>query len=158
MGFTYTEEFSCKVAPKRMFKALILESHIHIPKIAPGGIKSIEYVEGDGGVGSIKQTNFAEGGHLKSLKHKIDAIDSEKLYCKYTLIEGDVIFDKIESVVYEIKFEATNDGCVCKMTSHYHTKPGVELKDEDVKKGKDKAIGLFKAVEEYLVAHPDVCA
>ncbi|KAI6692969.1 hypothetical protein NL676_020679 [Syzygium grande] len=142
-----------------MFKALILDSHNLIPKIAPQGIKSIEFIEGDGGAGSIKVTNFAEGGHLKFLKHRIDALDTENLVCKYTLIEGDVIFEKIELVVYEVKFSASNDGgCVCKMTSEYHTKGDVELKEEDIKQGKEKAMGLYKVVEEYLSANPDAYA
>ncbi|OWM88096.1 pathogenesis-related protein STH-21-like [Punica granatum] len=155
----FTQEFSTPVAPSRMFKALILNSHNLIPKIAPQGIKSIEFVEGDGAAGSIKQTNLADGGHLKWLKHRIDAVDAEKLACKYTLIESDVAFDKIESVVYEVKFEASSDGgCVCKMTSEYHVKEGVELKEEDIKQGKDKAMGLYKVVEEYLLANPNVYA
>ncbi|KAF8023383.1 hypothetical protein BT93_F0785 [Corymbia citriodora subsp. variegata] len=156
---TYTQEFTTTVAPSRMFMALIIDSHNLIPKIAPQGIKSIEFVEGDGGVGSIKVTNFAEGGHLKFLKHKIDALDTENMMCKYTLIEGDVIFDNIESVVYEVQFSASgNGGCVCKMTSEYHTKGDMELKEEDIKQGKEKAMGLYKVVEEYLMANPDVYA
>ncbi|KAF8013942.1 hypothetical protein BT93_I1719 [Corymbia citriodora subsp. variegata] len=155
----FAQEFATPITPSRMFKALILDSHNLIPKIAPQGIKSIDFVEGDGGVGSIKQTNFADGGHLKYLKHRIDALDAENLMCKYTLIEADVVFDKIESVAYEVKFEASGDGgCVCKMTSEYHTKAGVELKEEDIKQGKDKAMGLYKVVEEYLLANPSVYA
>ncbi|OWM71156.1 hypothetical protein CDL15_Pgr011283 [Punica granatum] len=135
MGVTcFTQEFTTSVAPSRMFKALILDSHNLIPKIVPQGIKSIEFVEGDGGVGSIKQTNFPEGGHFKCLKHKIDALDT-------------------------VKFEASSTGgCVCKMTSEYHTKGDVELKEEEIKQGKDKAMGLYKVVEEYLVANPDLYA
>ncbi|PKI40690.1 hypothetical protein CRG98_038945 [Punica granatum] len=142
MGVTcFTQEFTTSVAPSRMFKALILDSHNLIPKLVPQGIKSIEFVEGDGGVGSIKQTNFPEGGHFKHLKHRIDALDKANLVCKYTLIEGDVIFDRLEKVVYE-----------------YHTKGDVELKEEEIKQGKDKAMGLYKVVEEYLVANPDMYA
>ncbi|XP_010028226.2 pathogenesis-related protein STH-21 [Eucalyptus grandis] len=156
---SYTQEFITPIAPSRMFKALILDSHNLMPKIVPQGIKSIEFIEGDGGAGSIKQTNFAEGGHLKYLKHRIDAIDIENLVCKYTLIDGDVVFDKIEFVAYEVKFEGSSDGgCMCKMTSEYHTKAGAELKEEDIKQGKDKAMGLYKVVEEYLLANPDVYA
>ncbi|KAF7850824.1 hypothetical protein BT93_L4984 [Corymbia citriodora subsp. variegata] len=154
---SYTQEFTTPIAPSRMFKALILDSHNLMPKIVPQGIKSIEFLQGDGRTGSIKQTNFAEGGHLKYLKHRIDAIDTENLVCKYTLIEGDVIFNKIESVAYEVKFEVANaGGCVCKMISEYHTKAGAELKEEDIKQGKDKAMGLYKVVEEYLLANPTV--
>ncbi|XP_031398399.1 major strawberry allergen Fra a 1.06-like [Punica granatum] len=127
----FNQELKTGTAPLRMFKALILDSHSLIPKIAPQGIKSIE----------------------------IDTVDAEKLVCKYTLIMSDSAFNKIESVVYEVKFEASSDdGCICKMTSKYHVKAGVELKEEDIKHGKDKATGLYKVVEEYLAANPDAYA
>ncbi|KAI4303178.1 hypothetical protein MLD38_038840 [Melastoma candidum] len=156
---TYTEEFTSAVSPARLFKAIVTESHVFIPKAVPGGIKNVEFLEGDGGAGSIKQTNLVDGGKLKFMKHRIDVVDVENLYTKYTLVGCDVEFEKIESVVYEIKFEAApGGGCVCKMTSEYHVKAGYELKVEEVKEGKLKASGLFKAVEEYLVAHPEECA
>ena len=99
------------------------------------------------------------GSHIKYLKHRIDALDKENMTCKYTLIESDIKFDKVEFVVYEVKFVAKVDGgCVLKMTSEYHTKEGAELSEDDIKKGKEKAIGLSKAIGEYLVANPDVCA
>lgn len=65
MGVTsYTHEFKTPVAPAKMFKALILDSHNLIPKIAPRGIKNIVFIEGEGGIGSIKQTNFADGRYF----------------------------------------------------------------------------------------------
>ena len=45
---------------------------------------------------------------------------------------------------------------MCKMTSHYHSK--IKLKDEDIKTSKDKAMGTYKVVEEYLHANPDAYA
>ena len=57
---TFTQEITTKVSPARMFKALILDIHL-VPKIMPQFIKSIEFVEGDGGVCSIKKTTLAEG-------------------------------------------------------------------------------------------------
>ncbi|XP_030463079.1 major strawberry allergen Fra a 1-3-like [Syzygium oleosum] len=155
---TYSQEFTSAVAPSRMFKALVLDSHNVIPKIVPGGIKSVEFIEGDGGVGSIKQTNFGESAHIKYTKHKIDALDVDNFYCKYTLIESDIKFDKIDFIVYDVKFTPADDGCVCKMTSDYHVKEGGDLKEDDIKQGKDRAMGLFKTVEEYLLANPGVCA
>ncbi|KAF8012144.1 hypothetical protein BT93_I0317 [Corymbia citriodora subsp. variegata] len=155
---TYSQEFKSAVAPLRMFKALVLDSHNIIPKIVPGGIKSVEFIEGDGGVGSIKQTNFGESAHIKYTKHKIDALDVENFYCKYTLIESDIKFDKIDLIAYEVKFTSADGGCVCKMSSEYHVKEGAELKEDDIKQGKDRAMGLFKTVEEYLLANPNVCA
>ncbi|KAA8536503.1 hypothetical protein F0562_028981 [Nyssa sinensis] len=112
-----TQEFTTPIAPARMFKALILDSHNLVPKLMPQSIKSVEFVEGDGGVGSIKQTNFTDGSHFKYLKHRIDTLDKDN---------------------------CVNGGCFCKMTSEYHAKAGVELKEEEIKEGKDKAMAVYK--------------
>ena len=154
-----TQEFVTPVAPARMFKALIVDAHNLLPKLMPQTISSIEYVQGSGGPGSIQQTNLPEGAHLKSFKHKIDLLDTQNLVCKRTLIEGDVLSDKLESVNYEAKFEPSSDGgCVCKMTSVYHTKGGVELNEDKIKEGKEKTTGLYKVVEAYLLENPSVYA
>lgn len=57
---THTDEHSSPIAPSRIFKASILDSHNLIPKLLPQAIKSIDIIEGNGGTGSIKQINFAQ--------------------------------------------------------------------------------------------------
>ncbi|CAK9187509.1 unnamed protein product [Ilex paraguariensis] len=156
---TFTQEFTCPIAPARMFKALIIESHILIPKLFPQFIKSIDKIQEDGGSGSIEKVNFTEGNHFKYVKHRIDEVDEEKYVCKYAMIEGDALDDKLESIDYEIKFEAASDGgCICKMTSKYNTIGEVELKEEEIKSGKDSAMGIYKVVEAYLLENPHVYA
>uniref|UniRef100_A0A5B7B3B5 Putative major allergen Pru ar 1 n=1 Tax=Davidia involucrata TaxID=16924 RepID=A0A5B7B3B5_DAVIN len=153
---SFTEEFTSPIPAPRLFKALILDADNLIPKIAPQAIKSVELIEGNGGPGSIKQMNFAQGSHFKYVKHRIDALDKDNMTYAYTLIEGDALMDKLESISYEIKLESSPDGgCIGKNTSKYHTKPGIEIKEEDIKSGKEKAAGVFKAVEAYLLANPD---
>ena len=62
MGFaSFTDEYTSSVAPSRLFRASIIDSHNLIPKLLPQVIKSIELVQGDGGAGSIKQVNFIDG-------------------------------------------------------------------------------------------------
>ncbi|KAK3418023.1 hypothetical protein EUGRSUZ_H04004 [Eucalyptus grandis] len=90
-------------------QVLFLDSQNMLPKIVPEGIKSIEFIEGDGGVGSIKQTNFSNS-HIKYIKHKIDALDAGSFYCKYIMIESDIKFDKIDLVVEDVKFVAAGSG------------------------------------------------
>ncbi|KAI7746084.1 hypothetical protein M8C21_024649 [Ambrosia artemisiifolia] len=58
---TYIDEHTSPVPPARIFKASILDSHILMPKLLPDAIKSIEFIKGDGGAGSIKRINFAGG-------------------------------------------------------------------------------------------------
>lgn len=60
---TYTDEQTSQVAPSRIFKASIVDSHNLIPKLIPQAIKSIEIIQGNGGTGSIKQINFPEGDY-----------------------------------------------------------------------------------------------
>ncbi|XP_021290867.1 pathogenesis-related protein STH-2-like isoform X1 [Herrania umbratica] len=160
MGVTsFTQEFTCPIAAARIFRALIIESNTLIPKLLPQFIKSVDVIQGDGGAGSIEQVNFTEATHFKYVKHRIDELDKENLICKYTMIEGDALGDKLECVAYEVKFETISDGgCTCKMTSNYHTLGEFEIKEEEIKAGKDKAMGIYKVVEAYLLENPTVYA
>ncbi|PHU21546.1 Major allergen Pru ar 1 [Capsicum chinense] len=152
---TYAHESTTTVAPTRLFKALVLDSDNLIPKVMPD-VKDIETVDGDE---TIKKMNFVEGGPIKYLKHKIHVVDEKNLVSKYSLVEGDVLGDKLESITYEVKFEASgNGGCVCKTTSEYHTKGDHVVSEEEHNVGKEKAIDLLKAVEAYLLANPSVYA
>ena len=90
------------------------------------------------------------------MKHRIDGLDKDNFVYSYSLVEGDALSDKVEKISYEIKLVASADGgSIIKSTSNYHTKGDVEIKEEDVKAGKEKATGLFKLIENYLVANPD---
>lgn len=89
------------------------------------------------------------------MKFRIDALDKENLMCKYTMIEGDALNDKLEYITHEVKFERYGTrGCLCKVSSEYKAKEGVEIKEEDIELGKDRAIGMYEVVEAYLLAHP----
>ncbi|PWA66830.1 START-like domain, Bet v I type allergen [Artemisia annua] len=150
--FTYTDEHTSSVPPARIFKASIVDSHNLMPKLLPDAIKSIEFIKGDGGAGSIKQINFAGG----FVKHQIDELDEKSLTYKYTLIEGNGISDKIEKVSYDIKFEGLQDGgTISKIITTIYTHGDFEIKDEDLKAGKEKVLGLYKVVEAYLLTTPD---
>ncbi|MCD9639795.1 Pathoproteinsis- protein STH-2 [Datura stramonium] len=153
---TYTHEVSTTVSPTRLFKALIVDSDNLVPKLLPY-VKNLETLEGDGGAGSITKMNFVEGEQVKYLKHKIDVLDDKNLVTKYSLIEGDVLGDKLESINYDVKFEAAgNGGCVCKTTTEYHTKGDYVFTEEEHNEHKEKTMEVFKAVEAYLLANPSL--
>ncbi|KAL9269514.1 Major strawberry allergen Fra a 1-3-like protein [Drosera capensis] len=156
---TFSQEIESPVAPARLFKALCLEHHVLFPKLMPDSFASIEFVEGDSvKVGSIQQLNFPEGYHFKYAQHKTDELDVDNFYCKYTTIDGDVLQGKNEFVVNETKFDATATGSICKMTTVFHPVEGVEINEEGVKFGQEKMKKMFKIVEEYLVANPEIYA
>ncbi|KAK8979959.1 hypothetical protein V6N11_061703 [Hibiscus sabdariffa] len=79
--FIYSDEYTSTIPPARLFKALIVDSHNLIPKLMPLAIKSIE-ITGDGGAGSIRQINFAEGSQVKYIKNQVEELDEEKLSFK----------------------------------------------------------------------------
>ncbi|MBA0764912.1 hypothetical protein Gotri_014180 [Gossypium trilobum] len=153
---TYESEVITAIPPAKMFKACILDGDNLIPKILPQAFKSIEYIEGNGEPGSIKKITFGEGSQLKYMKQKVEAVDKENFVYIYSVIEGDALMNKLEKITYETKLEAFPDGgSVCKTTSKYHTIGDFELKEEGIKAGKEKASGIFKAIEAYLLANPD---
>ncbi|XP_059631879.1 major strawberry allergen Fra a 1.06-like [Cornus florida] len=156
---TISEEYTYTIPTARLFKASILDSHNLIPKLMPQAIKGIE-IQGNGGAGSIKQINFAAGSTLNQLKYRIDELNEETFTYNYTLIEGDALMDKqIESISYVVKFEPSlNGGTVSKMTSKYYTEGDVELAEEGIKAGKEKAMGMYKAAESYLLQNPNAYA
>ncbi|KAL6526634.1 hypothetical protein OROGR_015724 [Orobanche gracilis] len=151
-------EFKSKVSQSRLFKALITHPQEVLPKCTES-IKSIEIVEGsDVSDGCVIKATLADG--IKYVKHRIDSIKHDEFECEYTLIEGDVLGDKLEKVRHNMKFVATEDGggCVIKVESHYHTKGDIELNHDDIKAGEEHALTLYKACETYLIANPKVFA
>ncbi|PIM98113.1 hypothetical protein CDL12_29409 [Handroanthus impetiginosus] len=155
----FTQEIKVKVSSKRLFKAFATDPYTVLPKILPNFIKSVEIIHGDGGAGTIRQTNFADGAPHSYMKHKIEHLDAENHVAKYSLIEGAVLGDKIEKISYDQKYEDTSDGgCVIKIVGEYHTKGNFQVTEEDIKAGKDEALQTVKHVEEILLAHPDICA
>ncbi|KAA8518145.1 hypothetical protein F0562_015619 [Nyssa sinensis] len=152
----YDMEITSSIAPAKMFKAFVLDSDDLIPKILPQVIKSAEIIEGEGGAGTIKLITFGKGSQFKSVKHRVDGIDRENFTYSYSIIEGDTLMGMLESISYEIKIQTTpNGGSICKNSSKNHTKGDAQITEDQIKDGKDKAAGMFKAVEAYLLANPD---
>ncbi|CAL1357890.1 unnamed protein product [Linum trigynum] len=152
---TATHEFKSSIPAPRMYKAIIQDSPTVFPNFMPQ-YKS-EIVQGDGGVGSILQTCFAdEGNQVKVVKHRVEAKDPASFYSKYTLIEGGALSDNVESVVNEVKIDAAGDGCVVKAINHYHTKG--EADKVLIESIGQQTQGVYKAVQDYLLANPTVCA
>ncbi|KAH7842225.1 hypothetical protein Vadar_002864 [Vaccinium darrowii] len=155
-AITYDMEVSSKIPPSRMFKAFVLDADTLIPKILPQAIKSVETLEGDGGAGTVKLITLGEGYAYKSVKQRVDAIDKENFTYSYSVIEGDALIGVFESISYHIKIVASPDGgSICKNRSIYRTKADAQVTEEEIKSGKEKATGMFKAIEAYLLANPE---
>ncbi|KAJ4722084.1 Major allergen d 1 [Melia azedarach] len=153
---TYQSEDASPVPAPRLFKALVLESDQFLPKIIPDVVKSIELVEGNGGPGSIKKLTYVEDGKLITVKHKIEEVDKVNLKTSYTVIEGDILQDKVEKISYELTYvPSPNGGSVCKSVTKIYTKVDFEVPEEQFKAGKERSRVILKPVEDYLLANPN---
>lgn len=57
----FPTKFISIIPPAKAFKALVLDFNHIVPQAAQEVIRSIDLLEGDGGPGSVKQINFADG-------------------------------------------------------------------------------------------------
>ncbi|XVE90501.1 hypothetical protein DITRI_Ditri20bG0082700 [Diplodiscus trichospermus] len=154
--FTFESEVVTAIPPAKMFKACILDGDKLIPKIVPKAFKSVEYIQGNGEPGSIKKITFGEGSQFNYMKEKVEAIDKESMVYSYSVIEGDALMNKLEKITYDVKLEPSpSGGSICKTTSKYYTIGEFDIKEEAIKAGKEKTLGIFKAVEAYLLENLD---
>ncbi|KAJ7955167.1 Major allergen d 1 [Quillaja saponaria] len=153
--FTYEHVNSSVIPPARLFKALILDGDNLLPKVAPQSVQSVEIIEGDGGVGSIRKVNFSDEGKVGSFIEKIETVDQENLVFLYTITQGDLLPEKVEKVSYETKFSASPDGgSSLKNISKYVTKGDAEITQAEADAGNEKAVAVLKVVEAHLLANP----
>ncbi|KAJ3683666.1 hypothetical protein LUZ60_013893 [Juncus effusus] len=154
MSSSWSFEVVTSIPAPRLFKAAVIDWHNLAPKAASDKIVSAVPIEGDGGVGSIRQFNFAPGMPFSFVKERLDFIDVEKFEVKNTLVEGGVLGKYVESDSSHIKFEPKDGGCVVKITSTYTPLPTFDAKG--VEMAKQSFAGAIKAAEAYLIANPDV--
>ncbi|XP_057958460.1 major strawberry allergen Fra a 1-3-like [Malania oleifera] len=134
------------VHPAKIFKVFVLDFDTLIPEFLPYLIKNVETLQGDGGPGSIKQINFTERSKYKFVKNRVDGIDAENFTYSYSIIGGDALSEKLESISFEIKYDPAGDGSsFCKRTGTFVTKGEVEITEEKVMGGKEQLKGMFKA-------------
>ncbi|XP_021763232.1 major allergen Pru ar 1-like [Chenopodium quinoa] len=152
-------EFDSVVAPNRLFQAMSIDSHNFLPKVVPHFVKSVEFVEGDSTtVGCVKNINFPDEAPYRYVKTRVDEIDCTNFYLKYTSIEGDIFPDTLECAVYENKYDASSTGTHYKMVAHYHMKGDNVMDDEEIESAKQGIQMMFKAIEDHLIANPQVYA
>ncbi|MQL99079.1 hypothetical protein Taro_031796 [Colocasia esculenta] len=155
----FTEEFTSKVAPSKLFQAGAVDSHNLIPKLMPEAVSSATLLVGDGGVGTVKLFKFTDVVPYDSLKERVELLDKENLEYTHSWIEGGLLGAKLQSATYNIKIHPGADGgSVIKITVDYQPKPGAELTEADINADKEESYGVFQAVEAYLLANPGVYA
>ncbi|MED6130333.1 hypothetical protein PIB30_000227 [Stylosanthes scabra] len=152
--FTFEDEITSTVPPAKLYKALVKDADTIVPKVIDD-IKSVELVEGNGGPGSIKKLTLVEGGESKYILHKVEAVDEANYGYNYSVVGGVALPETMEKITFETKLvEGPNGGSIGKLTVKCHSKGDAKPDEEDMKKGKAKGDGLFKAIEGYVLANP----
>ncbi|KAC9579625.1 hypothetical protein E3N88_20336 [Mikania micrantha] len=138
----------------RVFKAFS-DFDIIAPKVNPQVFKSIETIEGNGDVGTIKIFTFGDGVPFKSAKYKVDALDISNNSYSYSFIEGDNLMGILDTINYHIKVVSSEGGCVFKQTVKYNCKGDEKPSEEFLEKEKELYENTYKAIEAYAAAHPE---
>nr|AEV59586.1 pathogenesis-related protein class 10 [Oxytropis splendens] len=153
--FTFEQETTSTVAPAKLYKALVKDADVIIPK-AVDVFKSVEIVEGNGGPGTIKKLTFVEDGETKYVLHKVEAIDEANFGYNYSIVGGVGLPETVEKITFEAKLIAGPDGgSIGKLKVIYQTKGNAEPIENELKEGKAKGDALFKAIESYVLANPN---
>ncbi|KAF5791565.1 putative Bet v I/Major latex protein [Helianthus annuus] len=127
------------------------------PKVNPQFIKSIETVQGNGDVGTIKNLTFGDAVPYKSAKYKVDAVDPSNYSYDYSVIEGDSLIGILDSINHHVKIvPSSNGGSVYTQTVIYNCKGAEKPSEEFLKKEKEVYENSYKAIEAYAAAHPEV--
>ncbi|KAL8231225.1 hypothetical protein R6Q57_001003 [Mikania cordata] len=94
---TLEVEVSSQFPVIRVFK-VFSDFDIIAPKVNPQVFKSIETIEGNGDVGTIKIFTFGDGVPFKSAKYKVDALDISNNSYSYSFIEGDNLMGILDTI------------------------------------------------------------
>nr|ABK25903.1 unknown [Picea sitchensis] len=156
-GTAITEDV-CQVEARRLWNAMSKDSHNLLPKVLPEIFASVTLLQGDGGVGTIKQLNFTPANKdFSFVKERVDEIDEEKMVYKYTTIEGGSLGEKVSAASFEVKFVPRKEGgCVASWICNYETLPGAQLDEGKVKEIKENSIAMLKKIEQYLLSNPNL--
>ncbi|XP_057863807.2 major strawberry allergen Fra a 1.07 [Cryptomeria japonica] len=154
---SFSIEMESPVEAKRLWKATV-DSHNLLPKQAPGLISDITLVQGDGGVGTIRHVKFTPANKdFSYVKEKVDLIDEANLVYGYSLVEGGMLGQKVASVSHKVKYTPkAGGGAISTYSCNYDSLPGVPHDEAKIEEIKANSTGLFKQVEEYLIANPTV--
>ncbi|GJV12064.1 root allergen protein-like protein [Tanacetum coccineum] len=127
------------------------------PKVNPAVFKSIKTIEGNGGVGTIRDFTFGDGVPFSSGKYKVDVYDPSNFTYGYTFFEGDYLQGIADSITHQVKIVPSADGgSVYKQTVTYNCKGNDKPSQETLDFEKSEYEKTSKAMEAYAAAHPEL--
>ena len=70
------------------------------------------------------------------------------------MFEGDTLTNKFHMRLH-LRPHLEEDGSICRSSNKYYTIEDNEINKEEIKSDKERSMGVFKAIEIYLLANPD---
>ncbi|KAL4579304.1 hypothetical protein LXL04_015445 [Taraxacum kok-saghyz] len=126
------------------------------PKLEPETYKSVETIQGDGSVGTIKNITYGDGIPFTSSKHKVDTVDTNNFSLTYTIFEGDVLMGIVDSANHHVTFVPSADGgSIYKHTVVFNCNGDNSVPEDTVNLMKEGLKKSFKGFEAYAIAHPE---
>ncbi|XP_059067793.1 pathogenesis-related protein STH-21-like [Cryptomeria japonica] len=167
---SFSIEIESPVEAKRLWKATV-DTHNLLPKQAPALVlfKVMEELAPFDTLSSLQRhcllliiryeikIVIAANKDFSYMKEKVDLVDEANLVYGYSPVEGGMLGEKVASVSHKIKYTLKpegNGGCITTFTCDYDNLPGVPQDEAKIEEIKAKNTGLFKQVEEYLIANP----
>ncbi|GLJ10573.1 hypothetical protein SUGI_0130940 [Cryptomeria japonica] len=142
---------------KTLWNAFVKDGHNLLPKQAPELFASVTFLQGEGGVGSIKQINFTPANKDFSYgKEEVEEVEEEKLLYRFSHVEGGLIGKKVSSATYEYKYtpKAGGGGICSSVVVNFDSLPGVPEDEEKVKEIKEITNSLVFAKGQTPLCSP----
>nr|AAU00104.1 pathogenesis-related protein 10-3.2 [Pinus monticola] len=155
---TATSEDYSEVEARRIWNALVKDSHNLFPKIFPDFFSSVTLLQGEGGVGTIKELNFTPANKdFSYAKERVYELDEENMVFKYTTIEGGLLGKKLSAWNFELKIVPKKEvGCVVSWICNYETLAGAPVDEGKAQEMKEQSNHMFKKIEQYLLSNPSL--
>ncbi|MFS7924487.1 putative Bet v I/Major latex protein [Helianthus anomalus] len=148
-------EIASSFPAEKVFK-IYGDFHIITPKVNPQVFKSIEIIEGDGGVGTIRLLTFGDGLPFTNTKYRQDGIDASNFTFDNTFFEGDNLMGIIDTINYHIKIIPNAEGgSIFTQKVVYNCKGEEKPSTETLNFIKDMYEKTYKAMEAYAAEHPE---
>ncbi|KAM0007858.1 putative Bet v I/Major latex protein [Helianthus debilis subsp. tardiflorus] len=148
-------EIASSFPAEKVFKAFKDFENV-APKVNPAVFKSIETLEGNGGVGTVKLFTFGEVVPFTHGKYKVDAVDESSFSYSYTFFEGDNLMGILDSITQHVKVIPSGEGSIYKHTIIYNCKGDEKPSEEALKAEKEVYEQTYKAFEAYVAANPQL--
>eukprot|EP00249_Psilotum_nudum_P036001 c6129_g1_i1 orf=213-683(+) len=154
MAMSISANIELQVLPSKLWEILTACDDF-LAKLIPDVFASIEYIEGDGNVGTVRLIKFgpaADAHSITFVKEKLEIRDDATKTLTYSVIEGEILnFFKSYKATVTIAEGADPSSCTVDWTLEYELLNADGAFQELAKAG---TVRIFKSIEAYLLASP----